>query len=95
MGKLVGRAFDMQLLKRPPIPPTTTPIGERYQVVKDGDWEYNIIDTQSRIKIGSGEAGQEVVLVTYSKVVADICEAALNANIEKITAHTSPVVNEK
>lgn len=64
-------------------------MGGRYQVAKEGNWKYRIIDTQSRIKLGFGEVGQEVMLVTYSKVVADICEAALNANVEKITAHNS------
>jgi len=67
-------------------------MGGRYQVVKEGSWKYHVIDTQSRIKLGFGEVGQEAMLVTYSKLVADICEAALNANVKKITAYNSPIV---
>lgn len=67
-------------------------MGGRYQVAKEGNWKYRIVDTQSRIKLGFGEVGQEVMLVTYSKVVADICEASLNANEEKITAYNKPMV---
>jgi hypothetical protein len=67
-------------------------MGGRYKVAKEGNWKYRIVDTQSRIKLGFGEVGQEVMLVTYSNVVAEICEAALNANVKKITAHNSPMV---
>lgn len=54
-------------------------ISGRYQVTKDGNWKYRVINAQSRIKMGFGEVGQEVMLVTYSKEVADICADALNA----------------
>lgn len=68
-------------------------MGGRYKVILEGSWRYKVIDTESRIKLGFGETGQIVMLVTTEgPLIAEICAAALNANVEKITAHNSPMV---
>ena len=68
-------------------------MGGRYQVILEDSWRYKVIDTESRIKLGFGEVGQIVMLVTTEgPLIAEICAAALNANVEKITAAQQPQV---
>lgn len=60
--------------------------GSVYEIIQDGNWRFRVIDATTRIPMGFGEIGYEVALVTYSKKIADICCAALNANVEKSNA---------